>query len=402
MQATSKEAGFSESREALVFLHYFGGSAESWKWVIEKLSADYNCIALTLPGFGGSPALEKSSIKSFADHVQKELNARGITKYTLIGHSMGGKIALQIASVAQCSLEQLILVAPSPPTFEPTPEKEKERMLHHTDPGVAEKLIESAVKGSLSEKQHSLVLENQLSTTPETWRWWILEGMKHSIADCLHHLTVPVTVLASEDDPVITPELIDDQVIPYLNNARLIRTKGIGHLSPLEDPEWIASQISNRIKSGKNDTKETPALSYWHVWTDEHGVSHQTKALLTSFEKESMGNDIQAQWNDHLLSSKTTIIISEQPVGWRGDWHENPKPQWIIPLSGKWYVETMDGHRVEMGPGEISFGGDQNTKANKNGHKGHLSGTIGEEPAKLMIIQLEDNKWKAVMPGKFT
>src|SRR5690606_15998856 len=125
---------------------------------------------------------------------------------------------------------------------------------------------------------------------------------------------------------------------------RLIRTKGIGHLSPLEDPDWIAAQISIRIDALRNDSEETPNLSYWHVWTDEGGVSHQTKALLTSFEKESMGNDIQAQWNNHLFSSKTNIIISEQPIGWTGDWHENPKPQWIIPLSGKWYVETMDGH----------------------------------------------------------
>ncbi len=37
----------------LVFLHYFGGSAQSWRWVVEKLSDDYRCIAITLPGFGG-------------------------------------------------------------------------------------------------------------------------------------------------------------------------------------------------------------------------------------------------------------------------------------------------------------------------------------------------------------
>ncbi len=34
-----------------------------------------------------------------------------------------------------------------------------------------------------------------------------------------------------------------------------------------------------------------------------------------------------------------------------------------VTLSGRWFVETMDGHRVEMGPGEISFAEDQGTKA---------------------------------------
>ena len=77
------------------------------------------------------------------------------------------------------------------------------------------------------------------------------------------------------------------------------------------------------------------------------------------------------------------------PVGWIGEWHENPKPQWIVPLSGRWFVETMDGQRVEMGAGEISFGEDQGTTADEQGHRGHLSGTVGAEPAVLVTIQLD-------------
>jgi hypothetical protein len=78
-------------------------------------------------------------------------------------------------------------------------------------------------------------------------------------------------------------------------------------------------------------------------------------------------------------------------VGWIGEWHENPKPQWIIPLSGRWFVETMDGQRVEMGPGDISFGEDQGTVTDSDGRKGHRSGTLGSEPAVLMLVQLDEN-----------
>jgi hypothetical protein len=77
-----------------------------------------------------------------------------------------------------------------------------------------------------------------------------------------------------------------------------------------------------------------------------------------------------------------------QPVGWIGEWHENPKPQWIIPLSGRWFVEAMDGTRVEMGPGELSFGGDQNCRA-RDGRVGHRSGTIGDSPATLIVVQFD-------------
>lgn len=392
-----------DKREVLVFLHYFGGSAASWDWVVEKLSEGYRCIAITLPGFGSSPAMEKPSIQGFAEFVQRELDSKGIKKYSLAGHSMGGKIAMQIvANAPKNTIRQLILVAPSPPTTENTPEKEKERMLHHTEQGNAEKLIKGAVKKTLTDNQFRVVLKTQLSTDPATWRWWILEGMKHSIANDLHDLDMPVTVLASNDDPVMTPDVIKEQVMPYLNNAKLITTKGIGHLSPLEAPEWIAKQIRNAMEDNNQKGEKTPSLSYWHVWTDENGVSHQTKAVLTSFEKESMGNDIEPQWNNHLLHSKSAILFSELPVGWIGEWHENPKPQWIIPISGRWFVETMDGHCVEMGAEDISFGGDQNTKPDEQGHKGHLSKTVGKEPARLMVIQLLEDKWTGAKPGEFS
>ena len=48
----------------------------------------------------------------------------------------------------------------------------------------------------------------------------------------------------------------------------------------------------------------------------------------------------------------------------------------------------MDGQRVEMGPGEISFGEDKNTR-NVTGKQGHLSGTVGDDSAVLMIVQFE-------------
>ncbi len=150
------------------------------------------------------------------------------------------------------------------------------------------------------------------------------------------------------------------------------------------------------------DTKQesnSPKFSYWHVWTDDDGVSHQTQCELTNFAKESMGGDADPQWNNRLMNAEAKIVFAELPVDWIGEWHENPQPQWIIPLSGKWFVETMDGKRVEMGVGELSFGGDQNTKSSQDGKQGHLSGTVGDEPAKLMIVQLEGDRWIGLKPG---
>lgn len=153
------------------------------------------------------------------------------------------------------------------------------------------------------------------------------------------------------------------------------------------------------MENDKNNKQ--PSVSYWHVWTDDEGISRQTLTEIKGFEKEGMG-DIEEQWNAHVINDKAHVMFSELPVGWKGDWHENPEPQWIIPLSGKWFVETMDGHRVEMGPGDVSFGADQNTKKDDKGRKGHLSGTVGNVPARLMMIQLKDKKYEAAKPGIFS
>lgn len=145
---------------------------------------------------------------------------------------------------------------------------------------------------------------------------------------------------------------------------------------------------------------DAPTFTYWHVWTDDDGVSRQAQAELTGFDKESMGGDADPQWNNRLMDSDdVTVIFAELPAGWVGEWHENPRPQWIVPLSGRWFVETMDGERVEMGPGEASFGADQNTVEDEEGRKGHVSGTVGDEPCRMMIVQLGD-AYLGARPGE--
>jgi hypothetical protein len=138
-----------------------------------------------------------------------------------------------------------------------------------------------------------------------------------------------------------------------------------------------------------SDAEKKPTVSYWHVWTDGKGVSHQKRCELSAFTLQSISEGAAPEWIDKQSTPGATVLIVVQPVGWVGEWHENPKPQWIVPLSGRWFVETMDGKRVEMGPGEISFGGDQNCKPDAQGRKGHRSGTVGGQPSVNMIVQLE-------------
>ena len=135
-----------------------------------------------------------------------------------------------------------------------------------------------------------------------------------------------------------------------------------------------------------SDPGPKPAVSYWHLWTDEDGVSRQSRCDLTEWELKGVG-PADPQWNNRQPRVEATPVFTVQPVGWVGEWHENPRRSGSAVLSGRWFIESMDGARIEQGPGEFSFGEDQDCRE-IDGRKGHRSGTVGDEPAVLMTIQL--------------
>ena len=132
---------------------------------------------------------------------------------------------------------------------------------------------------------------------------------------------------------------------------------------------------------------DAPRIPYWHLWTDSDGFSRLKRCAMTEFQFRSMQPPADPQWQGVPKHGAMTVLFTVQPVGWVGDWHENPAPQWIVVLSGRWWIEAMDGTRVEQGPGEFSFGEDQGCTLT-DGRKGHRSGTIGDTPAVLMTVQL--------------
>ena len=148
-----------------------------------------------------------------------------------------------------------------------------------------------------------------------------------------------------------------------------------------------------------SDQNQKPTVEYWHLYVDDQGESRQKGCVMTEFELGSMG-DADPQWKGNKHHDGMTTMFTVLPVGWIGTWHENPAPQWIIPLSGKWSVEAMDGTKREFGPGEVSFGEDQGCQE-QDGKKGHRSTTVGNQPATLMIVQF-DTKRQKITPCRFT
>src|SRR5690242_3305041 len=88
-----------ESGTPLVFVHGSGDSAKSWALVIAALP-DIPCVTLDLPGHGAlveQPGPSVMSVGDYAAFVRAEIERRGLIGACVVGHSLGGAIALQLA-----------------------------------------------------------------------------------------------------------------------------------------------------------------------------------------------------------------------------------------------------------------------------------------------------------------
>jgi pimeloyl-ACP methyl ester carboxylesterase len=94
----------------LVMLHGQPGSASDWQQVADQLPDRLRVVALDRPGYGASP-LPAGGFWVNARAVVAELDARGIERAVLVGHSYGGGVALAVAALAPERVEALVLLA---------------------------------------------------------------------------------------------------------------------------------------------------------------------------------------------------------------------------------------------------------------------------------------------------
>jgi pyruvate dehydrogenase E2 component (dihydrolipoamide acetyltransferase) len=96
----------------IVFVHGFGGDLNSWMFNQPELAAGRTTYALDLPGHGGSgKVVSDGSAAGLAKVVVGFLDALGIAKAHLVGHSLGGAIAQEVAAAAPARVASLTLIA---------------------------------------------------------------------------------------------------------------------------------------------------------------------------------------------------------------------------------------------------------------------------------------------------
>ena len=108
-------AGAGQDGDVVLLIHGFGGDKNSWLFLQEPLAAQHRVYALDLPGHGASAkdvgAGELAGV--LADAVTGVLDALGAGRAHLVGHSMGGAVALAAAARDPGRIASLTLIAPS-------------------------------------------------------------------------------------------------------------------------------------------------------------------------------------------------------------------------------------------------------------------------------------------------
>ncbi len=237
--------------KTLIFLHYFGGSSRTWQPVVDLLAPDFRCVALDLRGWGASdppPSEADCRVEKMAADVQALVAELGLTDYTLVGHSMGGKVAQFLASSQPPGLEGLLLVAPSPLSPEPMAGDDRNAMrAAWGDADASRKTLQTIACLPLSPEVADAVVADNLRASHTAWEAWADAGSREELSALASQITVLTHVLSGTGDAVLSPEVLTREVVQRIPGAALTTLPDAGHLLPLEDPQAVADWVRRLV-----------------------------------------------------------------------------------------------------------------------------------------------------------
>lgn len=155
------------------------------------------------------------------------------------------------------------------------------------------------------------------------------------------------------------------------------------------DEEMILKGVAlPPLENDGQDTGNPPAMPFWDMSIAPDGRSTVEQRWLDAFYLRKVSGEATAIWMRQFPGAVKAVWFNILPVGWVGEWHPSPALQWVVPISGRWFIEAQSGVRVEMGPGDIHWGADI-IAGKVHGQVGHRSGQLGDVPCVQLMVQFE-------------
>lgn len=108
---------YSVAGEPLLILHGLLGSLGNWGWQSRQLATDFAVTGLDMRNHGGSPHADSMDYASMANDVLEFMDDNTIERCHVLGHSMGGKVAMQLALSAPKRVDRLVVADIAPVTY---------------------------------------------------------------------------------------------------------------------------------------------------------------------------------------------------------------------------------------------------------------------------------------------
>jgi 2-succinyl-6-hydroxy-2,4-cyclohexadiene-1-carboxylate synthase len=251
-----------ESKEPLVLLHGFTGTHRTWDKLSERLSQDHFLILPDLPGHGRSGVSTRDEMgvgktsEAIAEVIRTATTTRGPRKAALVGYSLGGRVALDLACKHQELLSCLVLEGASPGI-----EREDEREERRTrDADLADEIRRKGVEWFVDYWQETPMFATQKDLPPS-----VFQGIRHErlsntagglamslsaagagemppLWDALKDITIPVLMIVGKKDAKYSATA--DAMRRRIPRSMVAEIEGAGHCPHLEAPEEFEAVLA--------------------------------------------------------------------------------------------------------------------------------------------------------------
>jgi 3-oxoadipate enol-lactonase len=247
------------SGDPVLFLHAFPLRAAMWDYQIEALEGDHRCIAIDLPGFGGSPAPadpRASSMKGWADLVAGVLDQLDVPSATVVGASMGGYLAMALLRHHPDRVDRLVLAgtkAMSDDAAAVSRRTDQQKQIESgTEVGtLAKGLIENLLSSGSLAREDLLAYVHALAEDAEPDGWiGAIEAMKTRPDSMLvlRQAKLPALVMVGELDR--TTPIAEAMSLRLHLKGELKVIPDVGHLPNIEDPLGFNEALAGFLGSG--------------------------------------------------------------------------------------------------------------------------------------------------------
>lgn len=241
----------------LLLLHGFLGSLHTWRPVLPTLSQHFYCLLPDLPGHGRNLNADLQAPLHFdllSEWLLRLLDEQGLQSVSLLGYSMGGRAALNLACHAPQRVQRLILESSSPglaSEAERTQRLEQDSaraalLLQQGMPAFAAAWYAQPLFASLRARPRLRAsLQRAAAANDPRWMARVLSALSPGLQppqwDCLEKLHLPVLLLAGEQDPKYAA--LSAQMAARLPQAQRLLLPGAGHNLHTETPQAFLAAL---------------------------------------------------------------------------------------------------------------------------------------------------------------